>query len=138
MYCTYIGISRNREYKIHLFTCRAIQKNKVKRSLMQHYGNVSDYLQNKLKLDDEVLNSLVQKVPSILRVNIAKLNQLINILHQNGITNDEILRHSRIFFNIDTIQNRIAILKKANLALKITVLIKSEQSFDQCVKFTKI
>ncbi|KYM81393.1 hypothetical protein ALC53_08161 [Atta colombica] len=114
---------------------RAIQKNKVERSLMQHYGNVSDYLQNKLKIDDEMLNSAVQKVPNILRVNIAKLDQLINILHQNGITSDEILQCARIFyFNINTIQNRIAILKKANLAPKLTVLILSERIFDQYVE----
>jgi len=111
----------------------------VERSLMQHYGNVSDYLQNKLKIDDEMLNSAVRKVPNILRVNIAKLDQLINILHQNGITSDEILQCARIFyFNINTIQNRIAILKKANLAPKLTVLILSERVFDQYVKFTKI
>ncbi len=67
---------------------------------MQHYGNVSDYLQNKLKIDDEMLNSAVQKVPNILRVNIAKLDQLINILHQNGITSDEILQCARIFISI--------------------------------------
>ncbi|KYN27837.1 hypothetical protein ALC57_02902 [Trachymyrmex cornetzi] len=114
---------------------RAIQKNKVERSLMQHYGNVSDYLQNKLKVDDEMLNSMVQKVPNILRVNIAKLDQLVNILHQNGVTSNEILRHARIFyFNIDTIQNRIAILKKANLAPKLTVLMQSERIFDQYVE----
>lgn len=114
---------------------RAIQKNKVERSLLQHYGNISDYLQNKLKVDDEMLNSVIQKVPNILRVNIAKLNQLINILHQNGITSDEILRHERIFyFNINTIQNRIAILKKANLAPKLTILTQAERIFDQYIE----
>ncbi|XP_018344827.1 PREDICTED: uncharacterized protein LOC108750086 isoform X2 [Trachymyrmex septentrionalis] len=114
---------------------RAIQKNKVERSLMQHYGNISDYLQNKLKVDDEILNSVIQKVPNILRVNIAKLDQLINILHQNGITSDEILQHAEIFyFHINTIQNRIVILKKTNLALKLTVLIKSEQNFERYIE----
>ncbi|KYM94898.1 hypothetical protein ALC62_14493 [Cyphomyrmex costatus] len=114
---------------------RAIKKNKVERSLMQHYGNVSEYLQNKLKVDDEILNSVVQKIPSILRVNIAKLDQLINILHQNSITSDEILRYPRIFyFNTDTIQNRIAILKKTDLVPKLTVLIQSERIFDQYIE----
>ncbi|KYM94897.1 hypothetical protein ALC62_14492 [Cyphomyrmex costatus] len=102
---------------------------------MQHYGNVSEYLQNKLKVDDEILNSVVQKIPSILRVNIAKLDQLINILHQNSITSDEILRYPRIFyFNTDTIQNRIAILKKTDLVPKLTVLIQSERIFDQYIE----
>lgn len=111
---------------------RAIQKNKVERNLMQQCENISQYLQNKLKVNEEMLNLAVQKMPGILRVNIVKLDQLIDLLHQNGITSDEILRHARIFyFNIDTIQNRIKILRKEGLIPNLTMLTQAERVFDQ-------
>jgi len=106
---------------------------------MQHYENVSDYLQNKLKVDEEMLNLTIKKIPGILRVNIAKLDQLIDLLHQNGITSDEILRHARIFyFNIATVQNRIEILRKEGFVLNLAVLTQAEQVFEQYVKVTKM
>ncbi|XP_036148718.1 transcription termination factor, mitochondrial isoform X2 [Monomorium pharaonis] len=111
---------------------RAIEKSNVERNLMQQYENVSEYLQNKLKVSEEMLNLVTQKLPSILRVNIAKLDQLIDILHQNGITSDEILRHPRIFyFNVDTVQNRIRILKKEGLTPNLGMLKQAEQIFDR-------
>jgi len=106
---------------------------------MQHYENVSDYLQNKLKVDEEMLNLTIKKIPGILRVNIAKLDQLIDLLHQNGITSDEILRHARIFyFNIATVQNRIEILRKEGFVLNLAVLTQAEPIFEQYVKVTKM
>lgn len=118
---------------------RAIQKNRVECHLMQQYKNVSEYLQNKLKVDEETLNSTTKKMPNILRVNVAKLNQLIDILHQNGITSDEILRHAQIFyFNVETVKNRIEILKKEGLLPKLTVLTRTERGFDQYVNIINI
>lgn len=105
---------------------------------MQQCENVKEYLQHKLKVHEEILNSAVKKTPGVLRVNIAKLDQLIDMLHQNGITSDEILRHSRIFyFSIETIQNRIEILKKADLPLNLAVLTQAERIFDQYVKMIR-
>lgn len=106
---------------------------------MQQCDNVSEYLQNKLKIDEKTLNLAVKKEPSILRVNIAKLNQLIDMLHQNGITSNEILRHARIFyFNVETVQNRIETLKKEGLFLNLAVLIQAERIFNRYVKMIKI
>lgn len=102
---------------------------------MQQCENVSEYLQNKLKVHEEMLNLAVKKTPGVLRVNIAKLDQLIDILHQNGITSDEILRHARVFyFSIETVQNRIEILKKTGLLPNLAVLTQAERIFDQYVK----
>lgn len=53
----------------------------VERSLMQHYEDISDYLQNKLKVDKEMLSSAVKKMPSILWMNITKMDWLVDILH---------------------------------------------------------
>ncbi|XP_011859771.1 PREDICTED: uncharacterized protein LOC105557197 [Vollenhovia emeryi] len=104
---------------------------------MRPCENVSEYLQKKLKVDEEALNTVTKKSPGILRVNIAKLDQLIDILHQNGITSDEILRHARIFyFNIETVQKRIEIFKKEGLLPKLTMLTQSEQIFDQYIEVT--
>lgn len=89
---------------------------------------------SKLKVDEETLNPAITKSPGILRVNLLKLNRLINILHQNGITSDDILRHTRIFyFNIETIQNRIECLKKERLVPRLPVLALSERSFERYV-----
>ncbi|XP_077258479.1 transcription termination factor, mitochondrial-like [Temnothorax americanus] len=118
---------------------RAIQKNKVERSLMQQCENVSEYLQNKLKVDEETLNSAAKKVPGVFRVNIAKLDQLINILHQNGITSDEILRHARVFyFNIETVQNRIEMLKKEGLLPNLAVLTQAERVFEHHIEMSNL
>ncbi|GAB1867280.1 mTERF domain-containing protein 1, mitochondrial [Camponotus japonicus] len=114
---------------------RAIQRNNVKRGLMTNYSSVNEFLINKLKVDEETLNLAITKSPSILQVNLMKLNQLINILHQNGITSNEILQHIRIFyFNFETIQNRIKILKKEGLVPRLTVLLLAEQSFERYIK----
>lgn len=92
---------------------------------------------NKLKVDEERLNLAIMKSPGILRVNLLKLNRLINILHQNGITSDEILQHVRIFyFNVETIQNRIKIMKKECLVPTLAVLAVAEQSFERYVIVT--
>lgn len=116
---------------------RAIQRNNVKSSLMRNYSSVNEFLMNKLKVDEEMLNLAIMKSPSILRVNLLKLNQLINILHQNGITSNEILLHIRIFyFNMETIQNRINILKKEGLVLRLAVLVLAEKSFERYVTVT--
>lgn len=116
---------------------RAIQRNTVKCNLMRNYSSVNEFLMNKLKINEEMLNLAITKSPGILRVNLLKLNQLIDVLHQNGITSNEILRHIRIFyFNMETIQNRIKILKKEGLVPKLVVLVLAEQSFERYVTVT--
>lgn len=116
---------------------RAIQRNNVKRDIMRNYSSVNEFLISKLKVDEEMLNLAITKSPSILRVNLLKLSQLIDVLHQNGITSNEILRHVRIFyFNMETIQNRINILKKEGLVPKLVVLVLAEQSFERYVTVT--
>ncbi|KAL0123695.1 hypothetical protein PUN28_005896 [Cardiocondyla obscurior] len=114
---------------------RAIQKNKMERSLMQHCENINEYLQNKLKVDEKTLHSALKKVPGILRVNIEKLDKLIDLLHQNGVPSNKILQHARIFyFNIETIQNRIKLVKEKGLSPNLAMLTQSERIFDQYIE----
>ncbi|XP_011642727.1 transcription termination factor, mitochondrial isoform X1 [Pogonomyrmex barbatus] len=114
---------------------RAIQKNQVELSLMQHYGNISEYLQNKLKINEEKLNTIITKVPDILRMNIAKLDQLINILQANKITSEEILWNAQILsFNVENIRKRIQILKKEGLIPNIIILSQSEHMFNRYIE----
>lgn len=114
---------------------RAIQRNNVERGLMRNHSSVSEFLMSKLMVDEETLNLAITKSPGILRVNLSKLNRLINILHQNGITSDEILRHIRIFyFNVETVQNRIERLKKERLVPRLAVLALAEQSFERHIE----
>lgn len=114
---------------------RAIQKNSLKRGLMRHHTSINEYLMSKLNVDEERLNRAVVKSPGILRVNLMKLNRLINILHKNGITSDEILQNIRIFyFNIETVENRIKVMKKERLVPRLAVLVVDERSFERHIK----
>lgn len=114
---------------------RAIRKNSLKRGLMRHHTSINAYLMNKLKVDEEALNQAVAKSPGILRVNLLKMNRLIEILHQNGITSDEILRNIRIFFfNVETVENRIKTMKKERLVPRLAMLVTAEQSFERHMK----
>lgn len=91
----------------------------------------------KLKIDETTLNLALTKWPKILRINLTKLDRLISILHNNGITSDEILQYERIlYFNVETMQNRLEILKKENLTPKVPVLMCSEEQFKQYVTIT--
>lgn len=106
---------------------------------MQQCNNVNEYLQTKLGVDEETLDLAVEREPGILRVNIRKLDQLIDMLHQNGITSNEILRYARIFyFNIETIQNRLETLKKEDLFPDLSILIQAERVFNRYVKIIEI
>ncbi|XP_072762362.1 transcription termination factor, mitochondrial-like isoform X2 [Anoplolepis gracilipes] len=114
---------------------RAIQKNNVKRCLLNRHSSISEFLINKLEIDEESLNRAITKSPGILRVNVLKLNRLINILHQNKITSNEILQYIRIFyFNTDTVQKRIETLNKERIIVRLSSLVLSEQSFERYVK----
>lgn len=113
---------------------RAIQKNNVQRGVMRNHSSVSDFLMCKLKIDEEKLNLAIAKSPGILRINLLKLNWLINILHENGITSDDILQDIRIlYFNIETLQKRIERLKKERIVPRLAVLALAEQSFERYV-----
>ncbi|XP_050453822.1 transcription termination factor, mitochondrial [Cataglyphis hispanica] len=117
------------------FIARAIQNNNVKRCIMRNHSSVSEFLMYKLKIDEERLNLAIAKSPGILRINLLKLNWLINILHENGITSDDILQDTRIFyFNIQTVQKRIERLKKEHIVPKLPVLALAEQSFERRIK----
>ena len=110
----------------------------MKRGLIGYHTTVSEYLMRMLNIDEETLNLLITKSPAILRVNVSKLKRLINVLHNNGITSDEILQHKRIFFfNVETIENRIMRLKKEGLSLRMTPLVASEEWFERYVTVTR-
>lgn len=118
---------------------RSIERNHVKHKLLRNHETVSEYLMRILKIDETTLDLALTKWPQILRISLTKLNRLIKLLHQYGITSSEILQHERIFyFNIETVKNRLEILKKENLVPKLPTLISSEQQFKQYVKVTKV
>jgi ABC-type spermidine/putrescine transport system permease subunit I len=83
-------------------------------------------------MDEAIVNEKLKKQPQILKMKASKMNEMINILRHNGITNDHILNHLRIFkCKIETVHNRIIILKQVNLPLKIFVLSYSQKMFDK-------
>jgi len=82
-------------------------------------------------MDKAIVDEKLKKHPQILKMKASKMNEMINILRHNGITNDHILNHLRIFnCKIETVYNRINTLKKVNLPLKIFVLSYSQKMFD--------
>ncbi|XP_014469582.1 PREDICTED: uncharacterized protein LOC106741783 [Dinoponera quadriceps] len=114
---------------------RAIQKNYAKRDILQNYNNLNEYLLTKLNVKEEDLNILTLKWPSILRVNPKKLDKVITMLHDNGITSNEIIRTGGpiFFFNIETIQKRINTLQTKNMPIKIPTLKMSVKSFERYI-----
>ncbi|XP_025158790.1 transcription termination factor, mitochondrial isoform X2 [Harpegnathos saltator] len=115
---------------------RAIHKNYVTRDLLQHHDNISDYLLNKLKVKEEELKVLTSKWPNVLRVHPMKLNKLINILHETGITSNDIIRTGGLIFHFNTenVQKRIEILNKKNIPVQISTLKLSEQLFHRYIE----
>lgn len=116
-----------------------MKKNQMKRELLQSQQDAKGYLIRKLNVSDQALENATIRWPGILRVKIIKLAQLIDMLQQNGITSDEILRHGRVFqFKTETLRKRIETLKENGLAPKITVITYSKKSFDQYVEAHKL
>lgn len=101
---------------------------------MQHHKTIGEYLMNKLNIDVNTLDCLITKSPGILRINLVKLNTLINLLHKNGITSKEILLNERIFyFSIATIENRIKTLYEKDIPLRFPLLLCGEKVFNRYV-----
>lgn len=92
--------------------------------LLQDYGSVKNYLINKLNVDEKLLEKAISKYPSILRIKLKKLTELIDLLLQNNITGDDIVNHPKIFyFNIETLRQRIEILKEVGIPLKVNSIM---------------
>lgn len=116
------------------FLNRHIKKRHLQREILQDQ-DVKEYLINKLNVDEELLKKALIRWPTILRVNVRKINQLIDLLQQNGIMGDEILRHPRVFyFNTETLHKRIEMLKEAGLPPKVSLIIYSQKDLDKYVK----
>lgn len=102
---------------------------------MQEYPDVKEYLINKLNVDEKLFEKAITKWPFILRVNVSKISELINLLQQNGIMGDEIIRYPRVFyFNTETLHKRIEMLKKAGLSPKVSLLTYSQKDLDEYIK----
>lgn len=103
---------------------------------MQEHQDVKEYLIHKLNVDKKLLEEAIAKRPTILRVNIVKIDQLIDLLKQNGITGKDILRHPRIFyFNTETLRKRIEMLKKNCLLPKVTIITYSQKDLEGYIKY---
>lgn len=104
----------------------------VRQKLLQEHGSVKNYLINKLDVDEKLLEEAITKDPSILRVRLKKLIELIDVLQQSGITGDDIVSHPKVFyFNVETLRKRIEILKEAGIPLKISSILHNRRTLDQ-------
>lgn len=104
----------------------------MRQKLLQEYGSVKNYLINKLDVDEKLLEKAISKYPSILRVKLKKLTELVDMLQQNGITGDDIINHPKVFyFNIETLRRQIEILKEAGIPLKISSIIYKQRTLDR-------
>lgn len=106
-----------------------------RRNFMQKYGSVENYLINKLDVDKKLLEEAVVKRPSILRVNLKKLIELVNLLRQNDMKGNGIISHPKIFyFSVETLRERIEILKEYNIPLRINLLTLDQKSFNHTIR----
>lgn len=98
--------------------------NNIQRNLLEKYGSVQNYLINKLNVDEKLLKEAITKKPSILQKNLRKLNELIDLLQENGITVDDMVKQPDIFyFHIKTLRQVIDILKEDGVPLRVSSLI---------------
>lgn len=117
------------------FLYRHIEKSHLQREVLQDHQDIKEYLINKLNVDEKLLEEAIAKWPTILRVNVQKINQLVDLLQRNGIMGDEILRHARVFyFNTETLRKRIEMLKEVGLSPKVTVITYSQKDLDEYIK----
>lgn len=117
------------------FLYRHIEKSHLQREVLQDYQDVKKYLIDKLNVDEKLFEEVIAKWPTILRVNVQKLNQLIDLLQQNDIRGDEILRHPRVFyFNTETLRKKIEMLKEVGLTPKVALIIYSQKDLDEYIK----
>lgn len=115
---------------------RYIKKRNLQREILQEHKDVKGYLIDKLNVDKKLLEEAIAKRPTILRVNVLKIDQLIDLLQQNGITSKEIIRHPRVFyFNTETLRKRIELLKKVGLLPKVTVITYSQKDLESYIKY---
>lgn len=107
-----------------------------KNHLLHSHRNIKGYLMHRLKADEDVMEKFLNKWKFVQNVNILKIEEFINILHEYGFTNNDILTHGRIFnFKIDSIRMRLEVLKDVGLPLKITAVLFSQKCFDEYVKY---
>lgn len=116
------------------FICRVTQKNDTGHYLLQD-DNISQYLLNKLNINEKDLQNFITKWPNILRINPRKLDKIITILYKNYITSNEIMQSGAqiFFFSQDTIQKRVEILNEKNIFVRIPVLKLSNKLFERYV-----
>jgi len=104
----------------------------MRRKLLQEHGSVKNYLINKLDVDEKLLEKAITERPSILRIKLQKLIELIDMLQQNGITGNDIVSHPKILnFNIKTLRERIKILKEAGVPLRCNLITYNESTLNR-------
>jgi len=109
--------------------------NNERRKLLQEHGSVKNCLINRLNVDEKLLEEVITKYPSILRVKLKKLIELIDMLRQNGISGDDIVSHPKIFyFKIETLRKRIEMLKENGVSPKIILIMRNQKNLDRYIK----
>lgn len=118
--------------------CRYVEKQKLskeKDKLREFYPTNEIYLMHKLNIDEETMKKFQEKWPLAVKVNIMKLKLMFDMLHQYGFTNNDIMTHGRIVhFKIETLRERLEVLKRAGLTRKLTVILFSKKDFDDFVR----
>lgn len=120
------------------FLYRHVKMKTERWKFLQEHGSVENYLITKLDVDKKFLKEVVTKYPSILRINIKKLIELVNLLRQNDIKGDDILSHPKIFYvSTETLGERIEILKECGIPLRINLLIFDQKNFNHTIQKLK-
>lgn len=120
------------------FLYRYVKKSIEQRDLLGPHKNVRDFLISKLNTDENALDKAILKAPALLRVKVQQLDEVINMLQENGITNDKILCYPRIFHhNKETLRERLKILREADMTPRISLLVFGKKYFDRCVNSHK-
>lgn len=108
----------------------------MERDVLKPHTNVRDFLISKLNVDEDVLDKAIEKSPQLLRVQVPKLDQVINILQENGLTGDKIIRYPRVFYySKETLCKRLETLREAGIPPRVNLITFDQSSFDIYVNY---
>ncbi|BES88485.1 Hypothetical protein NTJ_01291 [Nesidiocoris tenuis] len=115
---------------------RAFQNKQENEAALDPYPNRVTYLTNRLGISEDKVKTFAQKHPPVMRVQVSKMNEIIDYLMSEGYPAEKIVQTPRILcHSLVTIQVRMEKLKQRNYVPQtLSTLCKSKRSFEEFIR----
>jgi hypothetical protein len=96
-------------------------------------SSVMEYLSERLQCDTETMEYISLKYPSVLRVHVSKLKEILDFVYREGYTSQHVCHVPRILcHSLETTKSRLAELRKIGYnPSTLIVLCKSRRQYAQ-------